>query len=508
MIMKKYILTLVSTALLFTACEKSFDVKDTSNMTGTDASTKVEDDPEFLTSYINGCFAWSVQYATSGQARHDDFGLLGILHNLDLMGLDIAIKGSWNWGRYDINHDYGAFNYVRTFQQWNYFYTSIKKTNEIIDLFGEKDPTDANLRGWLGQAYALRAFCYTYLIQLYQDPVEGTTPTAKFRDSAPAVPIIYSSRDGFSIQEAEKVGGRNTMADLKKEIERNFDLALPLLQGYKRATKNEVNYEVAQGMAARYYLLTQQWSKAITAAQAAQNGFDLMDQKRVLSGFMDLEDREVMWGFHHTTETMTSYASFFSHVSNDSQGYGGVGQSVHCIDHSLYDKIPATDYRKALFNDEKGDPKAATAGAKLPYASRKFGYRPSWLQDYIFMRNAEMILIEAEAHARLSDGQAASTLAKLMAKRDPAWSATNVTVDDVLLQRRIELWCEGFEYFDLRRNGLTVNRKYEGSNHAAAAQYEFPAHSASWNFQIPRQEMQNNMYITEDEQNDWVTGAM
>ncbi len=49
-----------------------------------------------------------------------------------------------------------------------------------------------------------------------------------FRDSAPAVPIIYSVRDGKSNEEAAQVGGRNTMADLKTEIERNIELALPL----------------------------------------------------------------------------------------------------------------------------------------------------------------------------------------------------------------------------------------------------------------------------------------
>ena len=503
--MKKYISILASTALLFTACEKSFDVESTSRLTGTDAIAKVEEDPEFLSSYINGCFAWSVEYDTGG-GSHGDFGFLGTVYNTDMMGLDIAVKGTWNWGRYDINHDFGAYNDTRPYQLWNFYYTQIKKANEIIDMFGEADPTDDHLKGWLGQAYALRAFSYTYLIQLFQDPVDGTTPNAKFRDSAPAVPIIYSVRDGKSNEEAAQAGGRNTMADLKAEIERNIDLALPLLQGYKRDSKNEVNYEVAQGIAARYYLLTQQWSKAVTAAQAAQNGFDLMDQTRLLSGFMEIDDSEVMWGFNHTTETVTSYASFFSHLSNDSPGYGGVGQSVHCIDRSLYDQIPETDYRKELFNDENGDPNASMTGAKLAYAARKFGYAASWLQDYIYMRNAEMILIEAEAHARLADGQATSTLAKLMAKRDPAWSAANVTVDDVLLQRRIELWGEGFEYFDLRRNGLSVNRKYEGSNHAASAQYLFPAHGKSWNFQIPRSEMQNNMYITDDEQNEWISG--
>lgn len=510
--MKKYIgvLAIGALALTLVSCEKEFEVKNTGTLTGSDAATIVEADPSFLASYINGFYAWMAQYNTqnSSSAVHDDYGFLSIGAITDLMCQDVVVSGSWNWGTYDINQDYGLYTYSRPYQFWNFFYTLIKKNNEVIDFFGEEDPTNDKLRGYLGQAYALRAFSYTYLIQLFQDLVTGTTPDAALRDDAPAVPIIYAIRDGFSTDESDAVSGRNTVADLKAEIERNIGLALPLLDGYSRSSKNEVNYEVAQGIAARYYLLTQQWDKAVEAAQAARNGFDLMNKTRLASGFMDVDDKEVLWGFNHTVETQTSYASFFSHLSNDSQGYGGVGQSVHCIDRSLYDQIAATDYRKSLFNGPEGDEAAKTTGAKLPYASRKFGYAANWLQDYIYMRNAEMYLIEAEAEARLGNKtKAAEAIAPLMATRDLGWSKSEVTVDDILLQRRIELWGEGFGYFDLRRNGLGVNRKYEGTNHTAQAQYVFPAHAISWNFQIPNREMQNNPKITEEDQNEWVTGA-
>ncbi len=508
--MKKYISVLAIGALALTlaSCEKEFEVKNTGTLTGSDAAAIIEADPSFLSSYVNGFYAWMVQFNTGSNGGHDDYGFLSVGANTDLMCQDVVISGTWNWGTFDINQDYGAENWGRTYQLWNFFYTLIKKNNEVIDFFGTEDPTNDKLRGYLGQAYALRAFSYTYLIQLYQDTVTGTTPNAEFRDDAPAVPIIYAVRDGFSTEESDAVSGRNTLADVKAEIERNIALALPLLDGYQRASKNEVNYEVAQGIAARYYLLTQQWDKAIEAAQAARNGFDLMDKTRLASGFMDVEDKEVLWGFNHTVETQTSYASFFSHLCNDAAGYGGIGQSVHCIDRALYDQIPATDCRKSLFNGADGDANATTTGAKLPYASRKFGYMANWLEDYIYMRNAEMYLIEAEAEARLGNkSKAAEAIAPLMATRDMGWSQSEVTVDDVLLQRRIELWGEGFSYFDLRRNGLGVNRKYEGTNHSAQAQFAFPAHANCWIFEIPLREMQNNPKITEEEQNEWISGT-
>ena len=506
--MKKYIAILAISLLALVSCDKQFEVNDSSVLSGSEAIAMVEQDPSFLASYINGFYAWMVEF-NSGGGSHGDFGHLGCVYNTDMMGLDIALQGSLNWGKYDAPHDYGQYDWTRPYQLWNFYYTLVKKCNEVIDFFGEEDPTNTTLRGYLGEAYALRAFCYTYLVQLFQDPVSGTTPSAILRKDAPAVPIIYATRDGKTVEEADEKSGRNTIADLMEQIESDIAQSIALLDGYKRASKNEINLEVAQGIAARYYLLTQQWDKALAASKAAQNGFDIMNKSRLESGFMDVDDNEVMWGFNHTTETQTAYASYFSHMSNDCQGYGGVGQSVHCIDRSLYDQIPDTDYRKALFNGPQGDPSCATTGGKLPYAARKFGYMASWLQDYTYMRNSEMVLIQAEAEARTGQNSAAAaTLGRLMAQRDPAWASANVSIDDVLLQRRIELWGEGFEYFDLRRNGLGVNRKYDGSNHLASMQFNFPAHAKSWNFQIPRQEMQNNTHITEAEQNEWISGTV
>lgn len=504
--MKKYIAIISAALFVLSACSKdAFEIQSTSRLTGSEANELIEQDPGFLSSYVNGFYSWMVDYntASSTSTDHQDFGHLGIVYTTDMMGQDIAINGSWNWGTYDINHDYGMENWARPYQFWNFYYTMIKKCNEVIDFFGAEDPQNELLKGYLGQAYALRVFSYYYVMQLFQDVASGNYPNATFNGAAPGVPIIYAVRDGFSTEEQEAVSGRNTLADVCTEIERNIDLALPLLKGYKRETKNEVDYSVAQGFAARYYLLTQQWDKAIAAAEEARTGYDLMDNARLHAGFMELEDNEVMWGFNHTSETQTSYASFFSHMSNECYGYGGIGQSVHCIDARLYAAISDTDYRKDLFNGADGDATAKRAGGKLPYAARKFGEMDGYLQDYTFMRAAEMYLIQAEAEARKSGSS--TTLASLMAKRDPSWNAT-ADLDEVLLQRRIELWGEGFEYFDLRRNAIDCIRKYEGTNHATNGQYDFPAHAKSWNFQIPLREMQNNVYITEEEQNEWVSG--
>ena len=502
--MKKYLLLIALAAATAVSCEKQFEIKDSGYMTGTQAAQKVEQDSEFLSSYVSGFYAYMVQYNTQASSGtvHDDFGLLSVLNNLDLMTSDMVCAGTPNWGQYDYLQDYGQEEYRRTFQHWNFFYTMISNANAVIDFFlpGE-DPTDNTARGYLGQAYALRAFAYLHLLYQYVDPVDANGALAV---NLPSVPIVYAARDGFDQAVITERSGRNPMSLVMEHIEENLNVALTLLDGYQRSTKNEVDLSVAQGIAARYYLFAQKWEQAAAMAKAASASYTLMDKARLYAGFNEVNDAEVMWGFNHTTETQTSYASFFSHMCNDASGYAGVGQMVKCIDKSLYDQIPDTDYRKGLFNTPDGDPTAAAVGAQYPYASRKFGMVDQWLQDYIFMRAAEMKLIEAEAYARLTMGaEAVAVMKELMAKRDPAYGKGSVTVEDVLLQRRIELWGEGFSYLDLRRNGLGCVRNYEGSNHPEWAKLDFPAHANTWRFQIPQKELQNNTEITDADQNEW-----
>lgn len=501
--MKKIFIILATALLTLASCEKSFDVKYTSQLTGSNAASMVENDPSFLDSYVQGLYGAMCAYGAGGSTNHDDYGIMSVYTNTEYMGGDVVLSGTQNWGLYDYMFDYRAFQYVRPYQLWSTFYTLVANANIIIDFFpAGEDPTNEVARAALGQAYAVRAFAYIYEMLYFQDPCNAA---GDFNADASGVPVIYAARDGKTQDEMDAAKGRNTMGFVAAAAESDINMALALLEGYARPSKNMIDWQVAQGIAARLYLFTHQWEKAAEAANAARQGYDLMTANRLYAGMMNIEDPEVLWGFNHTTETQTTYASFFSHMSNDSPGYGGLNQMSKLIDAKLYSQISVTDYRKAWFNTPEGDPSAAQVGAQQPLASRKFGYDPQWLQDYIYMRAAEMYLTEAEALARLGNTAGAqSVLAELMAKRDPLW-AGNATVDEIALQRRIELWGEGFRYFDVRRTATGIVRDYEGSNH----NYELmtiiadvPAHHKLWVFQIPQREMQENVQLTEADQNE------
>lgn len=96
--------------------------------------------------------------------------------------------------------------------------------------------------------------------------------------------------------------------------------------------------------------------------------------------------------------------------------------------------------------------KGLAMGIQYKFQGLDDGYTSCWPP---YMRAAEMLLIEAEAACMNNDESTAkSCLAELMAKRDPSYSfdgSGTALLDEVKLQRRIELWGEGFNWFDFKR---------------------------------------------------------
>lgn len=499
----KLTIGLAALAMTFASCSDEYiNGENQRSLEAETASEIIADDPTFVDSYISGIWSWMSAYAYD----HDVFGVTSILHATEMMGEDLVMYNV-NWFIHDYNQIYRLEPYVRTYYFWTIFYTMISKANEIIDFF-PVEPTDVASRGAYGNALAVRAYSYLYLSQLYCNP---TNLDGSLALSAPGVPLVVSSSDGYEQSQVEEFMGRNTVGTVFDFIEKDILKAIEMLDGYNRPTKNYINKAVAQGIAARYYLLAQKWDLAEEMAKAAREDYPVMagdaESNGIRDGFMDVNNTEWMWGFDHSAETQTTYASFFSHMSNLAPGYSGLAYTGRGIDVRLYGEMSDTDYRKIYwYNDAEGNTQATvareTAGSVLPLAILKHGWDGTWTMDYLYMRGAEMVLIEAEALARQEKGaEAAAVLGELMAQRDPSWSKSTVDVEDVYLQRRLELIGEGFAYFDLKRMNRGINRNYEGSNHLAGYKHETPAGDVAWTFQIPRSEIQENTHISDEDQN-------
>ncbi len=497
----KNIVAGMAAVLALSSCGTDYLDTDYTRYLGQEEVAEVANEDPAL--FLNGIWSWMVDYAPLNYGTgdiHDTWGYMSIMHVSDLMSEDMAL-GASHWFNWDYQFDNRMQTYRRTSSHWTILYTMIDKANQLISLY-PNGPQNANEQSIVGQAQAVRGLAYTLLIQLYQNPIGAD---GKIAGDRPGVPLIYTEADGKSTDEIDEAKGRNTVTLVLAQAQTDLENAVANLteSGYVRPSKNYIDAHVANGLLARLYLLTQQWEKAASAANAAPQGYSPMSTTLLHDGFLNIGNPEWMWGFEHDTETSTTYASFFSHISNLESGYAGLGYSPRLIDARLYSQIPNDDERKTLFNGPEGDETQPTGAAQKPYANLKFGSDNQFTEDYVYMRAAEMYLIEAEALVRLNKGaEAVEIMKELMKNRQPSWSRQILSLDDVLLQRRIELWGEGFAFFDLKRLNKGIDRNYEGTNHLAGYIIAVPAQDVNWTYQIPQREIQENIKISESEQND------
>jgi hypothetical protein len=450
---------------------------------------------------LNGVYNYMNQYNTqnSSSTVHNDFGWMSIMHLGDVMTDDLAFHAQGSgWYTYDYMFDYRAEQYVRPFYYWNFFYSLINKSNDIINKI-PTDIEDARIEVIKGQALALRGISYYYLICMFQQPYTQLSDPA----TTPGVPIIYTTAEG------ESRLNRVPVAEVYAQSEKDLLDAITLLEGFDRkGVRTVINKQVAQMLLSRVYLSLERWSDAEKMAHDARVASDaqLMTTAEVArDGFNNINGKEWMWGADITAETTTMFASFFSFICTFDAGYGGAVGQYRKIDARLYEKFSPTDARLAQFKspDAEVNANSADVTVKCPaYTNFKFKAVAGWEADYVFMRISEAYLTEAEAMARQGNESGAATLMKeFMANRDPAWSKSSITADEVYQQRRLELWGEGFSFFDHLRLKKDIIRVYEGSNHWAGGRMDVNAGDWILIYQIPLREIQNNDEITEEDQN-------
>lgn len=406
----------------------------------------------------------------TGAGMHDEFGQKAIDLGLDLMANDM-VQTTYHWfGRY-YRYD-GRTEVSRiTRQVWHFYYYVIKNANEILD-FIPADATNQDVLYLKGRAKALRAMAYFNLVRVYQHEGDGLS----------GVPLYLSNQASEGLP-------RGTVGEVKTQILADLTSAYSLLNGFTRTNKEQINQNVVAGLMARFYLEYGPYDQAVAMAQVARNASSLGD---ITDGFDEITNPGWIWGGIIDNENSTIYASFFSHMGTTDPGYAGLLGVYKSIDRRLYDAIPATDTRKNLYFST--------------YQNNKFVDATFFEGDYLYMRAAEMYLIEAEAKALDGDDTgAAQALFNIISTRDAAYTLSTNTgtalLDEIRLHRSIELWGEGFSWYDMKRWDRDLVRDYPGSNHAGYGKFNHAAGSSVMIFQIPDDELEVNPQINDADQN-------
>ncbi|MEC3906907.1 RagB/SusD family nutrient uptake outer membrane protein [Tamlana sp. 2201CG12-4] len=481
----KYLFLFIILGTVFN-CEEDF--LDTAPARSISAE-QVAETPAATAAIVSGIYANLRSFGIGNPARVDvDYGQKGIMAITDMMGQDIVLN-NFNWYIFLYNYNGRAQTSSRTNIVWNTYYTAIADANSVINALSSNMDRSAEEDALLGQALAIRGFSLFNLVRVYAHTYIGN-------ENEPGIPV--PDRIDFDGK------GRGTVQDTYDAIIPDLEEAVGLLNGFNRSSKQEIDQNVVHGFLANVYLETGQWQLAAENAASARAGYSLMPgDTYATDGFDDINNVEWMWGADIDNESSTTFISFFSHFDSSAGGYGGIGfgNGFKMMDGRLYDQIPDTDLRKAAWVD----PNDATSPYP-PYTNTKFIDATGTFEgDYSYMRAAEFYLVEAEAKARLGDATAADILFELVSNRDPAYvkstSTGDALVEEIYLQRRIELWGEGVSWYDLKRLKKPLDRTGPGSTHKSFGLIDIEIEGDFFRMQIPQGELNSNPNIGVGDQN-------
>lgn len=481
----------------------------------------VDGRPEMLEADVNGLYSGMIQYNMLGKSspNHSDFGYPATCLMLESNGQDmVASTAGYNWFSAPMLYTDRIHTSDETLYLWKTFYNHIKTANDVLSVV-PADTDDAKLKVYRGQALTARAFDYLYLVQLFQFTYKG-------HEDSPAVPIVTETMT----TEQAKSNPRATVKAVYELIMSDLNEAVNLLEGYARASKDQIDQHVAYGLRARANLLMQNWKDAASDAQQAMSGFSPYTLAEVSKpSFNDAAASSWIWGNIITVNNdvvLTGIINWPSHVcSMTGNGYTTLTGTWRYINQNFWEKIPASDIRKNWWVDENLKSKLtdnlvveSESAAKYfnwePYVNVKFGAyqdipdNTTNASDWPIMRVEEMILIQAEGLAMSGNvAQAKSVLEAFIKEyRNPDYvctaSSPEAMQDEIWFQRRIELWGEGFSFLDLMRLKKPLVRiENNVTNYPVRARFNMPAESDIFLYRIPESEIQVNDGINIEDNN-------
>lgn len=366
------------------------------------------------------------------------YGVYDDLNRVELYGRDFYVSGdvmsdnAWsnaNSGRF-VGQD--QFNFTTNsgyaLGVWDVFYEAIAGANMAIQSDLE---SDADVDHFKGQAYALRAFSHFNLLQAFGqqyvdtgDPADGVPYSVEYRTAAEA--------DGdYLLPEREAIA--NVLDNIEDDLEMAVDMIDP-----SRVDVVEMNYWAVRALQTRFYLYTGQDDLVVEIAEEIINnsGSEITSAEDLVADWESGSGPNSLFelAFTNTDRLGTDNISRIYRDTN----YGDVEASD-----DLISSHAADDVRLDLYSSD-GD-----SHRMVSKYSDELGS-----DNVRVIRFAEVVLNYAEALANGEPGEMTATEALNMLadeRYENGSPYTAATVDDVLLERRLELAMEGHRLYDLMR---------------------------------------------------------
>ena len=379
---------------------------------------------------------------------------------------NLRLVYSWDPEMYDL-YESGT----NAMKQWKTYYQFILGTNAALDYLSDVTGSVEDKAYVAAQAYALRAFFYFNLVNLFGEPYN-------YNKAADGVPLKLASGLSDNYEKRATVGEvyEQIIKDLN-EAEKNF-LTLP------EASQNKASYRInlpaVELLHARVCLHMEDMEGAAKYARKVIEDWDysLYDLKsfikvdEIVAGvdasypnYVSLENPETIWAYGSASDFVSTIGladymedgKTLAYMVNASQG--------------LIDCFEEEDLRKTLYlvqelrgadNAQPKDLKPAE-GHYLPWSKCIMNYNNSVKYNTVFgmsFRLSEAYLILAEAVYNTDEELALRMINELREKRYAEGKnyEVNYSGEELLNfireERRRELCFEGQRWFDLRRYGM------------------------------------------------------
>jgi hypothetical protein len=461
----KYITFAMAAAVIgFSSCTKDLELQPTDTFSEANAFLSM-DDIQLGANEVYG------RYGTYGNNLYAS----ALIADEAKLGADNSGQGALTY-RYQYASDNTSGGDI--IGAWGGYYRVIDQCNRVIPKIATVTATAAQepRRNIIkGQLLAMRAISHFGLLESY---CKKWNPS----DNR-GVPIMLAS-------DPLAKPARNTQAQVMAQIEADLLEAKTLLPSVTSATftdtvMNRVNIAAYQ---ARIALYKGDYDNAITyATEVISSGIrPLVSGAQFEAIWTDDVFDEVLFRIRYATSTAV----------------GGLwtttgGQVYIAPSDKLFNSYSASDVRLNAY--------IGTNASGNRYVNKYFASsRGGRVVDLKCIRTAEMFLIRAEARARKSSPDltgAAADLNLLRSNRingyvNQTFGSASVLIDAIMEERFKELAFEGTRLFDLKRNGLAVQRL---SSDASAAWQTLPANDYRFVLPIPNTEILANPNMVQND---------
>jgi starch-binding outer membrane protein, SusD/RagB family len=427
--------------------------------------------------------------------------------NLALNGMyyGLRVSGSYYVGSWNIIGDLAADNLIISvggrqsqvvFSNWLYNgdntsglfaggYTMVRRANAILENADKvQGSTPAFINNLKGQALACRAMVYFDLARVY-----GKTPLTITATDNLTIPYVTSTDPTIK-------PSKEPVVDVYNKIISDLTTANNLIAITNPSGR--LNKAAVNGLLSKVYLYKGDWPNCIAASNAALGTTPVLPN---IAGFPGIwtdaaGDAGVLFKIKNTLVDGLNTMG-----TNYSQTVGGGIRSEYVVDYALRQLYLPNDVRTTTYF-QTSPYNGVNQNHVIKYLG-KAGF-PAGVLDAKVLRTAEVLLNRAEAYYNL--GGAANELLALadlnLLKTNRLTGYVNATlsgtalIDEIQLQRRLEMAFEGERLWDLKRRNLPVLRSNFGDRaDGTGTTYVFstlPAGDYKFSFPFPQSELNFN----------------